>query len=115
MKSNYSYSGLPEDEKLDALLKTYGGITPAPDFNEAVWQRLSIDKSRNKAQPVLTWVRVNVKPFDAVAALAGVAAGFILSLQVLSHGVAPADPRFQILNSASLTGGYMQLASQGVK
>ena len=105
----------PGDEKLEALLKTWRSPEPALPFNEGVWRRLSVAQSRNQTRPVFVWRRFNVNPSDAVAALAGVAAGLLLALQLPSHGGAPSDPRFQILHSTSLAGGYMQLALQGEK
>jgi hypothetical protein len=116
VKTNQNKSDVPGDAKLDALLGKWEGITPAPGFNETVWQRLSVTAPQKRhSGTVFTWFRDNVKPLDAFAALGGMAAGLLLSLQILNHTGAQSDSRNQILESSSLARGYVQLASQGVK
>ncbi|MEI8138771.1 MAG: hypothetical protein WCI03_02770 [bacterium] len=116
MKTNQNNSDVPDDEKLDALLGKWKGITPAPGFNETVWRRLSVTAPQKKhSGRIFTWFRDNVKPLDVFAALGGMAAGLLLSLQISNHDGAQVDSRFQILKSSSLTRGYVQLASQQIK
>lgn len=107
---------MPKDEALDALLGKWEGITPAPDFNATVWRRLDAATSRKSGRgSVFMWVRGNVGPVDALTALGGVAAGLILSLQILNHEGNSPDAHLQLLQSSSLARGYVQLVSQGVK
>lgn len=116
VNTKQSNNGKSDDARLDALLGKWSGITPAPDFNAAVWRRMSaVTPAGNRMGSVFMWFRENVKPVDALMALGGLAAGLLLSLQVLDHDVSRADYRFQILHSSGIAGGYVQLVAKGVK
>jgi len=116
VNTKHSNNGISDDAQLDALLGKWAGITPPPDFNTAVWRRVSVETpARSHVRSVFMWFMENVKPTDALTALGGLAAGLFLFLQVLNHDVLRADYRFQILHSSGIAGGYMQLAAKGVK
>lgn len=116
MNTKHSNNGKSDDAKLDALLGKWEGITPAPDFNAAVWRRMSaVTPAKSSGGSVFMWFRENVRPMDALTALGGLAAGLLIFLQVLNHDVSRADFRFQILHSSGIAGGYVQLVAKGVK
>ena len=112
MKTNLSDNHLPDEKALDELLEKWKPIAPSPHFNVQVWQRVSETSS---PWFWLSRVRDNMRPLDTLTALAGIAAGLILSLQLLNPGVVRVDSQTQILHSANFTRGYVQMISQGVK
>lgn len=114
MSTKHSNKRMPDDAKLDDLLGKWARITPAPDFSAAVWRRLSVETpARTRIGSVFMWFREKERVADAFTALGGLAAGLLISGQVLKHEPSGEDYRFQILHSSGIAGGYVQLVSQG--
>ena len=105
----------PDDEKFREILKQWRDIEPRADFESAVWRRIRLAQTSERAPTgLIEWLRAWAWPpawAVAVAVVGSVILGGSVGVLTAPRSNPAAVHELQFMSAGTLAGGYARLAA----